>query len=121
MKLQLAKRGSNDPNAVCHVCLLKGHCAGFVGSVYVDCPNKPVGGTCACVGWNRPLLSGLETCGYISRLRLLFHSTVLALVRGMHWLCVFDSYLQTTTVVSLRRVTVGGISRALACLSSPAH
>lgn len=25
----------------CHVCGQKGHCAGFVGSVYQDCPNKP--------------------------------------------------------------------------------
>ena len=42
LKVHLSKKGSNDPSAVCHVCNKRGHCAGFVGSVYVDCPNKPV-------------------------------------------------------------------------------
>lgn len=36
------KRGSKDTSAVCHVCLRRGHCAGFNGSVYIDCPNRPV-------------------------------------------------------------------------------
>ncbi len=38
----IMKKGSTDAGAVCHVCGAKGHCAGFIGSVYVDCPNRPV-------------------------------------------------------------------------------
>ncbi|KAK9908379.1 hypothetical protein WJX75_006998 [Coccomyxa subellipsoidea] len=34
--ISLGKKG-----LVCHVCGKKGHCAGFVGSVYHDCPFKP--------------------------------------------------------------------------------
>ena len=39
----ILKKGSTDATAQCHVCGAKGHCAGFIGSVYVDCPNRPVG------------------------------------------------------------------------------
>jgi hypothetical protein len=39
----ILKKGSTDAGAQCHVCGAKGHCAGFIGSVYVDCPNRPVG------------------------------------------------------------------------------
>ena len=36
------KKGSVNSAATCHVCLKQGHCAGFDGSVYIDCPNRPV-------------------------------------------------------------------------------
>ncbi|CAL8469557.1 g9098 [Coccomyxa elongata] len=36
ISISLGKKG-----LVCHVCGKKGHCAGFVGSVYHDCPFKP--------------------------------------------------------------------------------
>ncbi|KAK9845886.1 hypothetical protein WJX81_005132 [Elliptochloris bilobata] len=38
LKIQL---GGAKGKLVCHVCGKSGHCAGFIGSVYHDCPNKP--------------------------------------------------------------------------------
>ncbi|KAK9810883.1 hypothetical protein WJX73_005316 [Symbiochloris irregularis] len=36
IKMSLSKTGQT-----CHVCGKKGHNAGFIGSVYMDCPNRP--------------------------------------------------------------------------------
>ncbi|KAK9840258.1 hypothetical protein WJX74_006309 [Apatococcus lobatus] len=33
--------GKGKGQLVCHVCGKPGHCAGFVGAAYMDCPNKP--------------------------------------------------------------------------------
>uniref|UniRef100_A0A1D1ZRQ0 CCHC-type domain-containing protein n=1 Tax=Auxenochlorella protothecoides TaxID=3075 RepID=A0A1D1ZRQ0_AUXPR len=35
------KLGGTSSELTCHVCGKKGHCAGFIGARYFDCPNKP--------------------------------------------------------------------------------
>lgn len=41
IKLGAKGVGAKSGNIVCHVCGKAGHNAGFIGSIYVDCPNKP--------------------------------------------------------------------------------
>jgi DNA damage-binding protein 2 len=40
-KISIPLGKGKQKQLTCHVCGKKGHNAGFVGSVYVDCPNKP--------------------------------------------------------------------------------
>lgn len=40
-KISIKLGGGSHAEAVCHVCGARGHSAGFAGSVYIDCINKP--------------------------------------------------------------------------------